>query len=107
MRDSRIYHLASEQVAERQKTTGVLQRLPHLSIFTMQTQLRGGDATCIAEGLSTLLQTIEWVGGNASHRRGSCTGEYFAQFSDILDTFGFRWQGIFDTTIVKITKHGG
>ena len=69
MRDSRIYHLASEQVAERQKLAEILQRLPNLSIFTVHTRLRGGDATCIAEALintsANTLQTIEWGGGNA------------------------------------------
>ena len=69
MRDSRVHHLESQQDSERKKITEVLRCLPNLSIFTMHTQLRGGDATCIAEALGetagSTLQTIEWGRGHA------------------------------------------
>ena len=68
MKDSRVNHLIPEQDAERKKITEILRWLPNLSIFTMHTQLRGGDATCIADALSetsaSTLQTIEWGKGH-------------------------------------------
>ena len=69
MRDSRIHHLAFEQDTERKKITDILRWLPNLSIFTMRTQLRGGDATSIADTLTatsaSTLQTIEWGKGHS------------------------------------------
>lgn len=69
MRDSRVHHLIFEQDAERKKITEIIQWLPNLSIFTMHTHLRGGDATCIANALidtcAVTLQTIEWGKGHA------------------------------------------
>lgn len=68
MRDSRVHHLTTEQDAERKKVTEILHWLPNLSIFTMHTKLRGGDATCIADALTetsaSTLQTIEWGRGH-------------------------------------------
>jgi hypothetical protein len=67
MRDSRIHHLSLEQLVEREKIADILRWLPNLTIFTMHTQLRGGDSTCIAGALAdtsaSTLQTIEWTGG--------------------------------------------
>ena len=64
MRDSRIHHMSTEQNAERKKITEILRLLPNLTIFTMHTQVRGGEGTCIAEALTetsaNTLQSIEW-----------------------------------------------
>ncbi|KAF9648503.1 hypothetical protein BDM02DRAFT_3187058 [Thelephora ganbajun] len=66
MRDSRTHHLSLEQLAERDKIAEILRWLPNLSIFTMNTRMRGGDSTCIAKALAdtsaNTLQTIEWTG---------------------------------------------
>jgi len=67
MRDSRIHHLTSEQLTEREKIADILRLLPNLTIFTMHTRVRGEDSTCIAEALvdtsASTLETIEWTGG--------------------------------------------
>jgi len=66
MRDSQTHHISLEQLAEKEKLAGILRWLPNLSIFTMNTRVRGGDSTCIAEALADTsagsLQTIEWTG---------------------------------------------
>ena len=52
MGDSRVHHLVNEQDAERENVTEILRWLPNLSVFTMQMQLRGGDAICITDALA-------------------------------------------------------
>ena len=69
MRDSQTHHMQSKQVAERETIAAILRCLPNLSIFTMHTRVRDGDATCIADALAdtsaNTLQTIEWTGRHA------------------------------------------
>ncbi|KAF9786171.1 hypothetical protein BJ322DRAFT_1058314 [Thelephora terrestris] len=72
-RDSQVNHdnTGSDQDEERRRIAEILQRLPNLSIFTMHTHLRSGNATAIAEALintsANTLQTIEWGGLTFGH----------------------------------------